>query len=707
MTKSIISSIKSGYRYDVDYLFSDTELIPDDVQQRRNKAHTKRQSRYEKTAKGRAYVSKNGKRRRRVNYDTRPIMAWDGEGVTIGERHYYTLLACLAEDDGVLHSIRDDSGIGWAAWSDFLMDMHERYPDHLHVIYGGNYDFNMMIHSLPLSTAEQLYKHGHARFDDYVLRWRPSKNFGIRHNSDKRSLTIHDVVSFFQRPFVQACDEYLGTDWEGRDRIIENKARRGTFTIEDNTDVDEYNAAELRNLVRLVRELRQRMASVDLRPIRFDGPGSVAGELMRREGTKQAMAVLPDEPARAARFAYAGGRFEPPKFGWFGPAHEYDIQSAYPSAMRKVPNLARGVWVHHNADDVLALSDFSLVHLRTHAFNENIPGPMFCRHHDGTVSYPTSCENWVWGPEYGAIYEWADAGHGTVEVLESWEFVETNYDDKPFAFINNIYRQRQELKAAGNGAQIALKLAINSLYGKTAQQLGAWFDGHNWHVPSYHQIEWAGYTTASCRAAILRAAIPVMDHIIAFETDALFSDIPLEHLPVSDQLGDFEHVAFDELIYVQSGVYATRNARTWKPSTDTWKLDHEGWSIKSRGIDRGFLTVDMLENGLTNNESIPAPLTRFVMIGSALRNGIDQWCTWNTLTKHLHPGPAGKRIHDDINCPTCKGHTGPGFARGPHLTVCPLMGDNVSIEYPIAWINPNPGMRLEEFRRDNVDGDWD
>ncbi len=657
--------------------------------------HSARQRRYMTSEHARDLEHARTKRARLAAYDARPIVAWDGEGITLDDgTHLYTLLAYMAENDLAYRSIRNDSGLTWNEISDFMWDAKQKFPGHLHVIFGGNYDFNMIIHTVSLECATRLYKTGHARYGDYMLRWRPSKNFGMSFKGSKTGLTIHDVVSFFQRPFVQACDEYLGRDWLNRDEIIRNKAKRGTFTIDDNDDVESYNAAELINLIRLVRELRARLARVNLRPSRFDGPGSVAGELMRREGTTKAMAVSPPAVAQAARFAYAGGRFEPVRFGWFDQAHEYDVQSAYPSGMRNVPNLARGHWAHHDGDETFPASDFTLFHLRTHAKDWNIPGPMFCREDDGTVCFPTDCDNWVWGPEYGAIYEWASFGYGTVEVLESFEYVEDDYTDKPFAFINDIYWQRKELKALGDGAQIALKLAINSLYGKTAQQLGAWYDEKTceWHVPRFHQLEWAGYTTSSCRATVLRAAIPMMEHVIAFETDALFTDCPMPHLPVSDKLGDFEHVFFDELIYMQSGVYAYRTG--------------ESWGVKSRGIDRGFLTVDMLENGLLNNEKVPAPLTRFVMIGSALRNGIDHWTRWETITKHLNPSPSGKRIHDDIGCTTCQRELVKGFARGPHATICPKMGERVSHEFPIEWINPDPLMAdLEELRREV--GEWD
>ncbi len=647
-----------------------------------------RNAKYRRTDKGRAMRNRSDRKMTVTKYDARQIVAWDGEGITKADgKHYYTLLSCMAEDEGIYRYIRNDNGLTWAQIKHFLLQQQKRFPKHLHVIYGGNYDFNMIIHEMSLPAATNLYQKGHVRFGDSIVRWRPGRLFGIKIKGTDYSLTIHDVVSFFQQPFVKACDEYLGDDWLERAMIIAEKQKRGNFTILDNLEVEKYNKAELINLIRLVRELRVRLARVGLRPIAFDGPGSIAGALMRREGTKAAQNACPEPVASAARYAYAGGRFEPVRFGWFRAAHEYDIRSAYPSGMRDVPNLKRGKWVHHEPDEQLALSDFTLVRLHTTALNHSIPGPMFCRHKDGTVSFPVECENWVWGPEYGAIYEWANNGLGKAEILEIWEYVPDNYNDKPFYFINDIYKERAYLKSIGDGAQLALKLAINSLYGKCAQQLGAFFDGQNWRIPSYHQLEWAGYITSSCRAKMLRATLQNPEAVIAFETDAIFTSEPLD-LPISSELGDFEHKEFDELIYVQSGVYASLKIPFL-------------WEIKSRGIDRGYLTLEMLEKGLTENEKIPAPLTRFVMIGSALRNGIEHWTEWNTLTKHLNPGPSGKRLHDDFDCETCKDVSGKGFAKGPHKTYCPHVGFNASKEFPIAWINPNPDMKeLDDLRHE-------
>ncbi len=631
------------------------------------------------------------KARRAARYDSRIVVAWDGEGINRESdgKHVYNLFACMASCDRKYRSITDNNGLTFQQCITFIMKVGALYPNALHVIFGGNYDVNMILRTAPFAPVEKLYRDHKASFGQYRIAWLPGKHFRItrlRHKRDghtipSQTVTIYDTVSFFQCSFVNACDEYLGHDWTLRDQIIADKQRRGTFTETDLDGVQTYNEAELTNLIDLITELRQRLARVDIRPQEFNGPGSIASTVYKSRHIKECEAITPKPVAQAARFAYSGGRFEPVRFGWFHNAHEYDINSAYPNGLVNVPNLARGHWEHHIRPSLDTIANFGLYHLRTNSTDPDLPNPMVYRDPSGNIAYPKICTNWVWSPEALTIAKGARMGLWNVDCDESWEYVPNDPNDKPLAWIRDMYYERQALKAAGDGAQKALKLAINSCYGKLAQQIGAEQrpDG-TWKLPAFHQLEWAGYTTSHCRALVLDASLPIMNHIIAYETDALFTDCECPHLPVSNKLGEFEHTQFPELIYMQSGVYG------WRDLDGT---EH----VKSRGVDRGYLTLPMIEESLSTHKPLPAPLTRFTQIGTALQQGIDKWCTWETVTKHLSPAPTGKRIHDML-CPQCITRD----PHGPHTTIVPYFGERASCEYPVEWINPNPNMDVHTLR---------
>lgn len=671
--------------------------------------NSERQRRYRETHGSdnevrRRYRTRNSKHETDAHYLARPIIMLDGEGLTIAENgeHIYTMFGGMSSVDMQYRSITNLSGLSSAWIFDFILELAADTPGAIIAIYGGSYDFNMMLRDLTREDAERIYKTGHLYWDDFTLTWRRGKNFRIGRGSE--SAMIYDVVSFFQRPFVDACDEYLcalGHDhkdengyilhpvdcWENRNGIIRDKAKRGSFTVDDMAEMGDYNASELRNGIRLIQELRARLNKVTLRPRRWDGPGAIAASLLLRERIKEAMKPAPNAVAQAARHAYAGGRFEVLRFGHVErPAWEYDINSAYPSALRNVPNLARGEWEYTPAGEPIT-SRFALVRIQSHAYRTDVPAPLFCRLPNGSICYPQDVTGWYWTPEYDAVRAYAEAGYGEYRVLGAWQYREDVLAPAPFGFIEPLFLKRKALKKGKDGAHVGIKLALNSLYGKLAQQVGAKYDAKTgtWRLPPFHQIEWAGYTTSHCRAELLKAALTNMSAIIAFETDALFSTAPLS-IMTGEDLGDFEVVAFTNLTYVQSGVYFADNV--------------DGTSVtKSRGVDRGDLNramvLDAFVKPIAAERVVKTSLTRFVGLGVALAQNFERWRRWEKLEKAITVEPIGKRIHS----PYC-GCTEMTLGVW-HETLCPYMGDLESAEYPVAWINPNPAMsELEELRNE-------
>lgn len=642
-----------------------------------------------------------------TKYLSKRFIAVDGEGVNRADgTHDYILLAISD-----VPPLIDKNGLNSKQILDYLWE--HLSADNINIIYGGSYDFNFWIKSLNPEQVERLYKSNYTsdpiQYDGYFLRWIRGKGFEIGREGE-RTIRVNDVISFFQRPFIQACDEYLG-EYGGRDVLVREKARRGQFTPEEIENVAAYNNLELDLLERLATELRSRLNKVDLRPRRWDGPGAIAGSLFLREGIKKHRNEnIPEPVAHAARVAYAGGRFELIKYGNVtgrpysektstnrNPAtkfqnvvkdtavYEYDINSAYPAALTNVPSLQNGEWIHHEHDTGKQYN-FALYRVSYTGTRNDVPGPLFHRASNGTVSYPLNVTTWIWSPETEALREYCRQVDGArYRIHEIWEYRERTAI-RPFAFINPLYQRRSELKELGDGAHVGIKLALNSCYGKLAQQVG-WIPATTRNpvrVPTYHQLEWAGYVTSWCRAQVLRAALQNLESVIAFETDALFTSEPLD-LPISSNLGEWGLIEFSSLVYVQSGhYYAT-------------KIDGETVT-KCRGIDRGFVSRANVETSLSkpaHERILEAQLTRFYGAGISLVRGLEKyWCKWITEPKHLTLMPTGKRIHAGCECDDTAGLERDKW----HNTICPVYGGESSA-YPVEWINPDPHMtELTEMR---------
>src|SRR5665647_2373707 len=516
-------------------------------------------------ARKQRYRRTNSKWATDAAYLSRPFVAWDGEGVTGTDGiHRYVMLA-VKSSNGDAAYLDNVHGLGTAETFEFILDFAAAHSADIHTIYGGGYDWNMIMRDIPQEIVSAIYHDKFAVWQNYRIGWRPGKSFYLsRISTDRKTVgkgvTIYDVVSFFQCPFVKACDDYLGEAFTNREMIVNNKALRSSFTLADIPSVRVYNAAELDNLLALMAELRARLNKCGLRPRRWDGPGAVAAALLMREGVKAAKGTPPEPAATAARYAYAGGRFEVIQFGHVErPVYEYDINSAYPSALRDVPDLSDGQWDRYNGDP--GTRPFALYHVEYHGHYPALPGAFFRRDPNGTVSYPLHVTGWYWSPEVETGREYCARGYGEMTVTEAWVYTPAT-DRKPFAFIEPLYNKRRALKLASDGAHVGIKLALNSLYGKLAQQIG-WErkpDG-SLRLPPFHQLEWAGYTTAWCRAFVLRACLDKLETVIAFETDAVFVSEPLS-VTLGSGLGDFELTTFDSLTYVQSGMYfAASNGR--------------------------------------------------------------------------------------------------------------------------------------------------
>lgn len=643
----------------------------------------------------------------------RPFVAWDGEGWNDEKgRHKYVLLANslgqrIIADHGKSLSQKDVFK--------FFMDTKRAVPDAYHVVYGGNYDFNMIIkgNGLHPNFAKVLYLVGAIVYDNYIVRYTPKRILQVTETQfskpdeaiETASFTLYDVLPFFQTSFVKACDSYLGTDWFERDTIIAQKKERGNFSWDKLDEIIYYNDAELVNLVALMNELRQRLFDAGLLVSKWYGPGAIAELMFRRNNVKNAMDQTYHETkpelAAASRAAYSGGRFELIRPGHSSkPVYEYDINSAYPYAMTKLPNLQRGKWRHVNRDpgDV----HFGVYHAQFHMARlpdyEHIPPqPLFARLQGGQILYPTQVSGWYWSPEIRVARNYVERHGGELRIDQAWIFEEADPSDRPMAFIEEYYRQRQLLKRLGNGAQVGIKLGLNSLYGKMAQQVG--YDPDKKRLPPFHQLEWAGWVTSHCRAQLLEAVVENLDEVVAFETDAVFSLCELPRLRVGNGLGEWERVKFSNMTYLQSGLrFGDLEDGTPEPRT------------------RGFSELNMsrgdIVNGLLDGVwSIEVPDRKFITIGTALYQNFHEWCQWKDSTKTVELmefNMGSKRVHlNAVQCLGCANTFEMGYKPiirpdAWHETWVPWLEMVENSQHAVLWVNPDEHKAVKQ-RLENYD----
>jgi hypothetical protein len=107
-------------------------------------------------------------------------------------------------------------------------------------------------------------------------------------------------------------------------------------------------------------------------------------------------------------------------------------------------------------------------------------------------------------------------------------------DHKPYEWVETIYNFRAELRPISVTLGIPLKLAINSLYGKFAQSIGA---------APYRDYLSAGLITAYTRAKLIEAigTLPPWerDEVLMLATDGIYTMTPLPKLKIGSALGEW------------------------------------------------------------------------------------------------------------------------------------------------------------------------
>lgn len=576
------------------------------------------------------------------------FIAIDGEGESFGmeekivneengsfylsKDHKYTLLAASTGES----LFRNNERLKTFDCIDFLLDISDENKLASFVVFAGGYDFNhMLLFSFDKDQLKNIVKKGVEVIDsqgkkhfercifaiqkngvDYEIEYRPRKSFTVRRGLEwketnkgikkvwKSKIIVWDVWGFFQDSFVGVIDKWLGKDYMHYDFIKEMKEKRNAFSDASSYEIQRYNECELDALVKVMNKVKGAIDGLGLKLKRWDGAGAVAAAMFDRHGIKKHMGEQRDrELMNAVRTAFAGGRIEVCKIGVYeGPVYDYDINSAYPFVMNSLPCLACGRWV---AGDGEPPPGFTLVHVK-YKFPDDSPFyPFFYRTKQMEILFPCQGEGIYWYPEYYAALE-----HplGMIDVIKWWHYV-IECDHRPFAWIEEYYHKRQSwVKNPSEdwqrGGEKIIKLGLNSLYGKTAQQIGS--EGNK---PPYHQLEWAGYITSSTRARLYQAAIKNPDSIIGFATDGIFSNAPLD-LVLSDKK---EFGAWELKTPIPQGIVIAMAGVYW------WKYDDENYQHFSRGFDKEFMkkpanVIAAWKKGLSK---LDVKLTRLIGIGSA------------------------------------------------------------------------------------------
>jgi hypothetical protein len=599
----------------------------------------------------------------------RRIIAWDGEGMNLrgpGKPQNYVLFGCSANVSGPLIGKNLMTG----DLLNYMCDIAADNPRAVHVAYSFKYDVNMIIKDFTWMQKAEFNEKGSVTVDKgwmmcpkswgfrYYISYIPGKIFKVTRldlsTKERVTIRIDDVFSFFARKFLTAVESILGKTLSDEDRqvIAKGKEDRGSNMWPDLPEVRHYWEAEIVLMERMMVEFRNVMYRAGFKLQQWYGPGAIASYLMQTRKLYQHIQNTPEIPEvhNASKHAYTGGRFELFQMGRVqGPVFGYDINSAYPYALSNSPSLGvdHGQWTHRtNPDriDEFACYRISFQYGRENPLATYAAMPLFHRDRNGSMSYPPVTEGWYWSPEAAIAKAWGTK-FGGVTIHEAW--VWEHDDTRPFKFLEEMYNTRQVL-GKKNVISMPYKLGPNSMYGKFAQRVGA-KNG----PPKTHCLPLAGWITSNCRASLFRLMIQIpQSQLIAVETDGIYTTVPPESIRATfgDALGQWGVDRYDEMLYLQNGIYHRRKGDEWQEP-------------KSRGLDIASVPFNVVKEFLQNAGPGQFPemsvkmKPRFVALRAAMvgdPTGVsDRHCVWKEGTRDISPGSKGKRVHS-LNCPQCK-----------------------------------------------------
>lgn len=569
----------------------------------------------------------------------RHVIAVDGEGISDADgTHRYTLLGASP------NRAIEGHDLSTVDCFEFLLSLPR---EALKVGFSINYDVNMWLRDIPADHLKELLETEALYWKTYKIKYIPNKQTIISDQHGRRA-HIYDVFGFFQCSFVKALEDWKICDRETVDAIAAMKEKRGTFTDAERKAVKRYCLSECNLLVDLMQRLIAATKRADIPCRNWYGVGALASGLLQKHEVKKYVGPAPLYLHDQVLAGYYGGRFEIAMSGDVGPVHVYDIKSAYPSVARYLPCLAHVRYQNVRQYDSKKMA---LWHVMWDVNEQSRWAPFPWRDDHYGIHYPTNGEGWYWDGEVEAAMRLHPKG---VRVVEGVQIVR-QCDHRPFAFIDDVYAERQRLEAEGDYANKTLKLALNSLYGKTAQSIGHGCKKHTLEKvkdcyacmtakrPPYQSYIWAGRITSGTRAQILNTIRQAPSEIVSIATDSVVSRIPLE-LQIGRGLGEWDHTHWESCFLLQPGIYQLKN-----PCPHDYKEERcPHVIVRTRGfgkLETSFDAIirDFLENPFGEHRY---SATRFVGLASAMARTeyTVYWRKWVTADRVINFYPQSRFV---------------------------------------------------------------
>ncbi len=457
-------------------------------------------------------------------------------------------------------------------------------PKAIFVAYNLKFDAEVILKTLGEKVLTKFYRDDkfQGEYDGYKIKYIPKKFLSIQ--KDKETLMFFDALQFFIGSGVDGKTDLdsVAKLWLGKQKQYDGKYQNKVFPSHHkitNEELDKIVQYCYKDSC-LVKNLMDKWVGIfhdnfKFYPDKYYSAGYLTSQYYKTQLQEfYSFTDIPYVVNELSYKCYFGGHFEIFQRGGLKNIHHYDIKSAYPHAMAKLPDLNIGHW--HKMKNILEIyqSKLGFFEIETE-INENYLAPFLLRQLSGLVICPTGkIRTHVTLDELKIALEYYDikpkniSGYIFKEKLQTCPTPKTEFNK----LIQNMYNMRT--KQTNEGQKYVYKVLLNAGYGKFAQTKP--------EIRGLFNPVICAYITGHCRAKLLDAVKKNKNDIVMLATDGIFSTKKLP-LKIGKNMGNLDYQFHPEMKLIQAGVYAT-NTKEDK----TLKAHSRGFALK------------IIENGITH-----------------------------------------------------------------------------------------------------------
>lgn len=417
----------------------------------------------------------------------------------------------------------------------------KQFNDKINMSWNLTFDINTIL-KLHKPTLVKVMNEGSAKFEGHLLEWTPEKAFKIKRGHHTTS--FFDALQYYHSELAFASKQFLGVEPHPLKAEREN-----LFGKYSDQEIGEYcidDALKTKQLTEYYLKMLFECGVIVKYP--FSLPNIMQEHILRLGNGIIPPNVTPYEILKKYWQAYRGGWIDTYKRGVFNDAKVFDLNSAYPAAMVRLPDLRDGIW----EDSLVKESDLGVVVCEVKGGLEAF-APISVRHYGQNI-YPDFDEP---TKVFLTLREFkAFSKNYKITPLEAHSFIPN--DDARYPFRDEILRL-WKIKNEGRFGTLkttTIKQMINSLSGKFRElnnndEMGKLF------LPVY-----MSEVTAFTRVKLFEAAKKYANRIIWVNTDAVMFDGNVK-LDCGEGLGEFVEKnkgINGECLVIRAGVYQFKGA---------------------------------------------------------------------------------------------------------------------------------------------------